>query len=100
MISFRDRKELVEFVEQCADSEKPAEDVVDGLIEDMKEAGEITNFTLQSMQRLKQAGFAASAMGETAEAGIIDGLAGIGYAILASNENSEAFYALMGERGR
>lgn len=99
MISFKNREELVDFVERCAGSESPADDV-DVLIEEMKEAGEITVFSLHAMQRLKQAGFAASAMGETAEAGVIDALAGIGYAILSGNESAEAFYAIMAERGR
>lgn len=98
MISFKNRDELTAFVERCADGDDPGE-MVDELIAEMQEAGEVTAYNIHAERFLKNAAAAVDQLGETEGAALISAVAGVGYALLANGQNDEMFYATMIAQG-
>lgn len=100
MISFKNREELVKFVQACSDSEYSPEEVVDDLIKDMHEAGEITVYALEAERFLKDGARAFNALGDTEGNAQLSALLGIGFALMHGSENAEMFYAGFLDRTR
>lgn len=102
LISFKNRDELVKFLEDCREAvfaesggELTSAELVDRLIGEMQEAGQVTAYGVKADQHLQTATRAVAQLGDTEGNAMTAALVGIGYAIMHSGENAEAFYAAM-----
>lgn len=101
MISFTNRDELVKFLEDCREAtfeggaELTSAELVDRLIAEMEESGEITAYGIQAERYLKNAANAVGILGETEGTAIISALTGVGFALMHNGLNAESFYAAM-----